>query len=384
MAYKSNFLSRLFTPIEAPESFVQQHLKGYGCVSTLLINVVTRSNQGEITDCLDKLYDLVALTTAPHSKRFYLEKIETLRGELTGIVGRNALYKRLEVEKIPFYIHFDSVSVCFIANHDFFSGYTGLLFSKYANCLLKNDQEKSDAYCSSIKHIYKGNEQYSNFHRVIGLAKAVFIGSCLRMFNRKENRPNPFLLDEKGCIKGDLDDIVLVSATVESSEISFENVLKSFIDNFVGTFERQRANILITQEFIHNIPGQGERLAGVGNTASGFYFSLNGLNKLSRYEIYLLKRHHIAYYVMVLFNMLKIEKQVTSSVSEDFTFSYLPAREVDCIATYSITRDALVFVISKASDGYHIEVSVNEAIFSLDKVVLFLKTFSKEVELSDI
>ncbi|WP_444917254.1 hypothetical protein [Microbulbifer sp. JMSA003] len=381
MADKSNFLSRLFTPIEAPESFVQQHLKGYGSVSTLLINVVTRSDQREITDCLDKLYDLVALTTAPHPKRFYLEKIEALREELTGVVGRKALYKRLEVEKIPFYIHFDSTSVCFIANHDFFSGYTGLLFSKYANCLLKKDQERSDAYCSSIVHIYKGNGQYSNFHRVIGLAQAIFIGLSLRMFNRKESKPNPFLLEEKGCIKGDLDDIVLVSAKVESSEISFENVLKSFIDNFVSTFERQRANILITQEFIHNIPDQGERLAGVGNTASGFYFSLN---KLSRYQIYLLKRYHIAYYAMVLLNMLKVEKQVTSSINEDFTFSYLPAREVDCIATYSITRDALVFVISKASDGYHIEVAVNEAIFSLDKVVLFLKSFSSEIELSDI
>ncbi|WHI47288.1 hypothetical protein ACJJIE_06385 [Microbulbifer sp. TRSA001] len=384
MAEKANFLCKLFTPIKTPKSYVQQYLKGYGCVSTLVVYIFGKNSQSELSNCLSKLYDLVALTSAPHSKPYYLEKITELQNELVGSHGRKELYKRLEKADIPIYIHFDKVSVYFIVNHDYFSGYTGLLFSKYANFLLKKDKIKSNEYLLIIRRLYNGNDQYSYFDRVVGLGKAIFLGIGLILSNKKEGRANPFFLKEGGDVYGELDDIVLVSAKVESDEISFENILTTLIDSFTCIFDRHRANILITQEFIHGIPKQGGNLRGIGNTASGFYFSLKGLDDFARHQIFLLKKYHIAYYAVVLLDMLKVEKKLNSNISEDFIFSYLPAREDGCIATYSITRDALVFAISKSVDGYHIDVTVNKAIFSLETVLFFLKQISAEVELLEI
>ncbi|MCO1336200.1 hypothetical protein MO867_17865 [Microbulbifer sp. OS29] len=216
----------------------------------------------------------------------------------------------------------------------------------------------------------------------MGFSKALFFGAGMILCNMRGGGESPFLLDDKQDVSEELDDIVLVSAKIKSHEISFENILEIFILFFTQVFDRSKANILITQEFIKNIPKQ--RVGNVGNTASGFHFSLGSLGEFSRHQIYWLKKYHIAYYTMVLLDVLNVKKRPGSKIVEDFIFSYLPKREDGCTATYSITRDALVFAISKGSDGYCVDVTVNKAMFDLDRVVFFLRQFSVECDVLDI
>ncbi|USD20187.1 hypothetical protein [Microbulbifer variabilis] len=75
----TKILINLFTPVKTPKSFVQQYLKGCGTVTTLMVYRFKKYGKEEITSCLSILYDLIELTSAPHSKPYYLSQIKELQ-----------------------------------------------------------------------------------------------------------------------------------------------------------------------------------------------------------------------------------------------------------------------------------------------------------------
>ncbi|WP_444886673.1 hypothetical protein [Microbulbifer sp. JMSA008] len=380
----TKILINLFTPVKTPKSFVQQYLKGYGTVTTLMVYRFKKYGKEEITSCLSILYDLVELTSAPHSKSYYLSQIKELQKQATKNSSRNFVYRSLEKMRIPIYIHFSEDSTYFIINHEYFSGYTGLLVVKCAKHLLQGEKARSDKYYLKLKRLYHGSRNRSLLKYSIDFIKALFFIAGLILYNKRDPKKNPFLLKEYRNTKGEVDDIVMISAKVETEEPCLEDITEKFIVAFTEFMDRKKANILITQEFTQNLPKQHIIEKRIGNTACGFNFSFSTLNKSTRRQIYLLQKYDIAYYGMVLLDAFGVEKKFDQLIKEDFMLGYLPIGDDECIAVYAIARDTLNFTISKYDKGYWIYTTANKAAFDIKKITFFLRKFSVECNVTGI
>ncbi|WP_444909178.1 hypothetical protein [Microbulbifer sp. TRSA005] len=374
----------LFTPVKTPKSFVQQFLKEHDTVTTLMVYRFKKYGKKELTSCLSTLYDLVGLTSAPHSKSYYLSQIKQLQKQETKNSSRNFIYRNLEKMRIPIYIHFSENSTDFIIDHEYFSGYTGLLVVKCAKHLLQGNKARSEKYYLKLKRLYHGSRNRSLLKYSIDFLKALFLIAGLLLYNKRDPKTNPFHLKGYRNTKSDLGDIVMISAKVRTEEPSLEDITEKFIVSFTELMGRKKANILITQEFTQNLPKQHIIEKRIGNTACGFNFSFSTLNKSARQQIHLLKKYDIAYYGMVLLDALGVEKKFDRLTKEDFMLGYLPIGDDECIAVYAIARDTLNFTINKCDKGYWIYTTANKAAFDIKKIIFFLRQFSLECNVADI
>ncbi|WP_444884313.1 hypothetical protein [Microbulbifer sp. PSTR4-B] len=380
----TKILINLFTPVKTPKSFVQQFLKENDTVTTLMVYRFKKYGKEEVTSCLSILYDLVELTSAPHSKPYYLSQIKELQKQTTKNSSRNFVYRNLEKMRIPIYIHFCDDSTYFIINHEFFSGYTGLLVVKCAKHVLQGEKARSEKYYLKLKRLYHGSRNRSLWKYSIDFLKALFLIVGLILYNRRDPKKNPFYLKGYRNTKGAVDDIAMLSAKVSTEEPSLEDITEKFIVCFTEFMGRKKANIIITQEFTQNLPKQHIIQKKIGNTACGFKFSFSTLNKSARQQIHLLQKYDIAYYGMVLLDVLGVKKRSDQPEKVDFMLSYLPIDDDDCIAVYAVARDTLNFTINKYDKGYWIYTTANKAAFDIKKITFFLRKFSVECNVTGI
>ncbi|USD20188.1 hypothetical protein MJO52_13990 [Microbulbifer variabilis] len=115
--------------------------------------------------------------------------------------------------RIPIYIHFSEDSTYFIIIHEYFSGYTGLLVVKCAKHLLQGEKARSDKYYLKLKRLYHGSRNRSLLKYSIDFLKALFLITGLILYNRGAKK-NPFHLKGYRNTKGDVNDIVMISAKV--------------------------------------------------------------------------------------------------------------------------------------------------------------------------